>query len=213
MKEIQITDPHRRKHFNFFRQMDQPHFNICANVDITNLLAWLEEEELPFSPTIVYCLSLIANRIPPFRYRIRGEKIVEHEQVHPSYSINTEVSDVFSFCQVDFVKDYDTFIKRARQKESELQRNPSFEDEAGRDDFLFMSALPWITFTSVSHAMHYSPVDSVPRFTWGKYHKEKRCVLMPLSVQAHHAVVDGRHMGQFFNDLQDLLGDPGQIQR
>ena len=47
-----------------------------------------------------------------------------------------------------------------------------FEDEEGRDDFLFLSAIPWISFTSFSHAMHYTPADSVPRITWGKSFKE-----------------------------------------
>ena len=54
-----------------------------------------------------------------------------------------------------------------------MQHQPSFEDEKGRDDFIFMSAMPWISFTSVMHPMHYHPVDSIPRIAWGKYEKKE----------------------------------------
>ena len=53
--------------------------------------------------------------------------------------------------------------------------------------------------------MHYHPHDSVPRITWGKYFKTADKILMPLSVQAHHALIDGRHMGKYFEKTQELL--------
>ena len=85
------------------------------------------------------------------------------------------------------------------------------EDEVNRDDYLFLSAIPWVSFTSFAHAMHYEPADSVPRFTWGKYFKEGDKILMPLSVQAHHAVVDGRHTGKYFQQFQKYMQHPMSI--
>ena len=80
-----------------------------------------------------------------------------------------------------------------------MQSKPVFEDEEGRDDFLYLSAVPWVSFTSISHAMHYHPHDSIPRISWGKYFKDGDKTLMPLSLTAHHALVDGRNMGEYFN--------------
>ncbi len=34
MKRIPFDSPHRRKHFEFFNRMDQPHFSICAEVGV-----------------------------------------------------------------------------------------------------------------------------------------------------------------------------------
>jgi chloramphenicol O-acetyltransferase type A len=50
--------------------------------------------------------------------------------------------------------------------------------------------------------------DSIPRFAWGKFFPENQRLLMPLSVQAHHALVDGVHMGFYFEFMQDYLGHP-----
>jgi len=207
MKTITFQDSHRKKHFEFFRQMDQPHFNLVANVDITGFLEAIKVQKLSFTPYIVYALSKVANDIPTFRWRIRGEEVVEHERVQPSFTVPTETSDVFSFCTVAYDPDREVFIQRALQTIERMKTDPSFEDEEGRDDFLFMSAIPWVSFTGLSHAMHYSPADSVPRISWGKYFEQNGRTLMPLAVQAHHAVVDGSDMGRYFQQVEGLLAE------
>jgi chloramphenicol O-acetyltransferase type A len=35
--------------------------------------------------------------------------------------------------------------------------------------------------------------------------------LMPLSVQGHHAVVDGLHVGRFYDAFQKLLDQPALL--
>ncbi|MCB0632587.1 MAG: chloramphenicol acetyltransferase [Saprospiraceae bacterium] len=207
MRKLTFPDPHRRKHFDFFRAMDMPHFSICLQLDITETLRLVRSENLHFTSTIVYLVSRTANNIAPFRQRIRGEAAVEHEQVHPSFTVQTRVSDVFSFCQVNYLEDYVAFATASRVAIERMQNQPSFEDEAGRDDLLFLSSFPWGRFTGLTHAMHYSPVDSVPRITWGKFYEQGKRVLMPLSVQAHHALVDGKHVGQYCELFESLASE------
>lgn len=207
MKKITFQHPHRQKHFEFFNTMNHPHFNICANVDITNLLHFLKNKNLPFTPTVVYLISKTANQIPEFKWRIRGQEVVEHTTVHPSFTVYTEAADVFSFCEVAYDEDYHFFLKRAITQMKKMKTHPSFEDDKTRDDYLFLSAIPWVSFTSFQHAMFNHPTDSVPRITWGKYFETNEKIMMPLSVQAHHAVVDGRHTGKFFQIITQLIND------
>ncbi|RMG85285.1 MAG: chloramphenicol acetyltransferase [Bacteroidetes bacterium] len=199
MKEIQFTHPHRQKHFDFFRRMNHPHFNICAQVDITDWLLFLKANQYPFTPSIVYLVAKTANEIAPFRQRIRGEKVFEHEIVHPSFTVWTDVADVFSFCEVPFSTDFEDFMTRATRQIEKMKTDPVFEDAPDRDDYLFLSSIPWVSFTAFQHAMHFHPSDSVPRIVWGKYFEQNGRTLLPLSVQVHHAVVDGRHVGAYFN--------------
>ena len=205
MKKIEFTNPHRKKHFDYFRSMNHPHYSITANVDISSFLQRINDENLKFTPSMVYQLSAVAHQIPAFLQRIRGEEAVQHEFVHPSFSVSTKVSDVFSFCRVDYQGNFKDFYHRAINKIEQMQSNPVFEDEEGRDDFLYLSAVPWVSFTSISHAMHYHPHDSIPRISWGKYFKDGDKTLMPLSLTAHHALVDGRNMGEYFNLFEEKL--------
>jgi chloramphenicol O-acetyltransferase type A len=210
MKIITFTNPHRQKHFDFFRSMDQPHFNLVANVDITHFLAIVKIKNLPFTPAIVYLLARAANELTAFRWRIRGDEVVEHASVQPSFTVPTLASEVFSFCTVDYHPHAPTFVARALATMEKMKNDPDFEDEPGRDDYLYLSAIPWVSFTGLSHAMHYSPPDSVPRISWGKYFQQGEQTLMPLAVQAHHAVVDGRDMGQYFQNVQTLLAESAE---
>lgn len=206
MKRIEFQNEHRQKHFDFFKQMNHPHFNLCANVDITNFIKILKKHNLPFTFSVVYAISKTAKKIKEFRWRIIDGDLYECENVTPSFTTYTDVADVFSFCDVTYEENYFDFIKKAGEKAAEMSQNPSFED-ADKQDYLFLSSIPWISFTSFQHAMPFHPTDSMPRMTWGKYFEENGKVKMPLSVQAHHALVDGRHVGQYFQQFEQLLNN------
>ena len=45
-----------------------------------------------------------------------------------------------------------------------------------------------------------------PVITWGKYEKDNSGrILMPLSLNIHHAVADGFHLSRFFIEVQELI--------
>ncbi len=208
MKVIQFDNEHRRKHFDFFRQMNHPHFSVTANLNITRLLNGLKAKGKPFMPTVVWMVAKAANEIPQFRQRIHGKDAVEHQTVHPSFAIDNEVTEVFSFCEVKFRNSYNAFLQKALETIASTRKKPVFENDPGRDDYLFLSSLPWISFSAITHAMSYHPHDSVPRITWGKFFRQADQLLMPLSAQVHHALVDGRQMGCFFENMQNLCSEP-----
>ncbi|MGB1243073.1 MAG: CatA-like O-acetyltransferase, partial [Chitinophagales bacterium] len=102
MHFINLNTWSRQKHFEFFKNMANPHVNFCANVDITHLRTFTKQHDLPFTSTMVYLVTRTANAIKEFRYRIRREQIVVHDQVHPSFTVMTDVKDVFTFCTVNY---------------------------------------------------------------------------------------------------------------
>jgi chloramphenicol O-acetyltransferase type A len=92
-----------------------------------------------------------------------------------------------------------------------VKEEPTLSDEPGRDDLLFMTAIPWVSFTSFMHPLQLHPTDSVPRFAWGKFFEDGRSWKMPLSVQGHHALMDGIHVGRYLEELQGYLHKPGFV--
>jgi chloramphenicol O-acetyltransferase type A len=52
------------------------------------------------------------------------------------------------------------------------------------------------------------PIDSVPRFAWRKLFEDDESLKIPLSVQAHHALVDGLHMGRYYEKVQQYFQQP-----
>ena len=200
----------RRRHFDMFKAITYPHFGLCASVDVTTFRALVSERGLSFTVAVVYVLARVANGIPEFRRRIRGEHVVEHDVVHPSMTVLTP-GDLFSFCTIPYAGDFVTFSARAAERMARVQANPVLEDEPGQDDLLFMTSIPWVSFTGLQHPIHLEHVDSVPRIAWGRYHTVGACLEIPLSVQAHHALMDGLHVGRYFEQVQGLLEHPAQL--
>lgn len=210
MKTIDISSWSRKKHFELYQGFDYPHFNLTAAIDITHIQPVIKEMGLSVTVTFTYLFARIANELPEFRWRIRDNFVVEHEIVHPSTSILTP-GDLFSFCTIPFDYNFTEFSKTAAQKIDEVREHPTLEDEPGQDDLLFMSSIPWISFTQLTHPVHMHPVDSVPRISWGKYFEESGRIKMPLSVQVHHALMDGLHVGRYFIRVQEYLEHPERL--
>lgn len=209
MKYIDIENWKRKDHYNHFKQLDYPHFNICGNVDITNFYKYIKENKMPFFISVLYASTNTANSIKEFRFRIREDKIIEHEVVSPAFTVMTE-GGVFSFCTSNFVENFKEFKNNTLNEIEKVKNNISIEDEPGRDDLLYITSIPWISFTNITHPIQMNPVDSIPRIAWGKYFEEGGKIKLPLSVQVHHALADGIHVGQFFNNFQEILNDPAK---
>jgi chloramphenicol O-acetyltransferase type A len=197
----------RREHFKVFSAFDHPHFSMCANVDLTEFYPIVKQHSHSISVAIVYVISRAANEIPEFRYRIRIGEVVEHEIVHPATTILTD-EDLFSFCTLPYDQNFLLFSSRAEEQIAFVQEHPTLESDPAQDDMLYMTAIPWVSFTSFMHPMYLQSADTVPRFAWGKFFKEGENLKMPLSVQAHHALMDGIHMGKYYKKVQDYLRQP-----
>ncbi len=206
MRTIDMENWPRKTHYDLFRSMDFPHFSLTIQLDLTTFYPYIKQRGESFTVCIMYLIAKAANRIPEFRYRIRGDAVIEHEVVHPSATILTE-DDLFAFCSVRYSEDFSDFAPRAAERIAYVRTNPTLDDSDWRDSLLFMTSMPWIHFTSMHHPQA-SVNDSTPRIAWGKFAWEGESIKMPLNVQAHHALLDGLHVGRFFDYFQAYLDQP-----
>ena len=85
------------------------------------------------------------------------------------------------------------------------------DPRTGRYDLIHYSTLPWIKFTSISHARKISRMDSIPQMVFGKYFKDGATSKMPFSIEVHHALIDGYHVAKYHEKFQDYLQYPDSI--
>jgi chloramphenicol O-acetyltransferase type A len=204
---INLDTWERSTHYKFFKRMDYPHYNICVNVDITNFLTQTAEDKIPFYYAMIYAATYALNQREEFRYRIRGEQVVLHDLIHPSFTDMAEGSDLFKMVTVNMQQSIVQFTEKAQEKSKRQKNYFVAEDVEGRDDLTFITSIPWVSFTHLSHTISFNKDDSIPRLAWGKYFKEGSKILLPFSIQAHHSFVDGIHMGRYINGLQQYLNE------
>jgi Chloramphenicol O-acetyltransferase len=208
MQTIDLENWKRREHFEFFYRMDYPQYNICANIDVTHLLYFVKENKIPFYYAMIYSVMKVTDQSENFRYRVRENKqVVLHDKLHPSFTDMSAdaTDDLFKFVTLDMQDDLFKFVKLAKETSEKQKLYFDYAPMIGRDDFIYITCIPWISFTHLSHTISINRNDSVPRISWGKYFEQEGKVLLPFSVQVHHAFVDGVHVGQYIEKLQKYL--------
>lgn len=198
----------RRDLFRLFKDYDAPSFNICADVDATRLFEYSRARRLSFFVAYHYLSTKVANEVEPFRYRLRGERVLVHERVDAG-AVLLLADESFTFVYFDFTEDFNAFhessvaiVERARVEP------PPLNSHEERDDLIYHSVIPWVSFTSISHARDSRRQSGIPKIAFGKYRDVGGRVLMPVSVEVHHALMDGLHVGRYFERLQSYFDDP-----
>jgi chloramphenicol O-acetyltransferase len=206
IRRIDLEAWPRREAYDLFRGFGFPYFSITAEVDVTELRRIPKELRGSFSVALVYVLAHAANDVPEFRQRMRGDEVIEHPVVHPSITVLGE-DHRFRFCTLAYSPEVSRFTEEAAARIEAVKQAASLWSEPDRDDFLFFTAIPWVSFTAFVHPAPIQAPDSVPRIAWGRYVDRGGRVVMPLNVQVHHALIDGVHVGRFYERVQELLLD------
>jgi chloramphenicol O-acetyltransferase type A len=199
----------RRAAFEFFREYDNPYFNVCAPLDVSALVELCRERaDVSFSVASLYFALRVANECEPFRYRLRAGRVLVHEQIHAGTTTLVD-GERLVFIYFDYHPDYAVFRANAEAaKRAAARPADGIDAQDHRTDLIHFSSLPWTAFTSISHARNWGREDSVPKITFGKYHPLGRGFSMPASVEVHHALMDGLHVGRFFERLQVYFAAP-----
>lgn len=205
---LDVTNWARRDLFEFFKGYDNPYFNICTRVDITNLLTYFHaQHSVSTSLTLHYIALRAANEIEPFRYRLRDGKVIVHDVIHGG-TIVLQPNESFNFAYFDYQDDFQKFIADAQKSVDESESGKTAFNPDPGDNRIHFTVLPWVSFTSFAHARNWRRDDSIPKIAFGKFFEENGRTLLPFSVEVHHALMDGLHVGRYLARVQDLLDSP-----
>lgn len=202
MKEIEFDSWKRKEHYSFFSRMDYPHFNICFDLDITKAYRRIKDGKFPFYYTMIYLAVKSTNDVEEFRYRSRSGKIILHDKLNPAFTYMDSSSDLFKMIVCPMDENVRKFTETASLKAVNQKEYFLASDFDGKDDYVYITSIPWISFTHISHTIKLGDDDCVPRISWGKYFESGSKIMLPFSVQVNHAFADGIHIGRY----KEILG-------
>jgi len=199
---------HRRELFEFFIGYANPYFNVCTKLEVTALLAFVRSRQgLRVSSAIHYFGLLVANEIEPFRYRLKDRNVIVYDVINGGTTVLLP-NESFAYAYFDYHQNFDEFVAGMDKAVDDIRNDTGPLKPTMRDDLIYHTTLPWISFTSFAHARTPGRGDSVPRFVFGKFTKENERTMMPFSVEVHHALVDGLHVGRYLSRLEEAFADP-----
>lgn len=193
----------RKEHFLFFKQFDEPFYGVTVKLDCTNAYSFAKEKGVSFFLYTMHRALAAANALESFKLRVEDDEVYVYDQIDAGSTIGRS-NGTFGFGYIPYAPLFDQFIITAN-KEVESVQNSNELIRSNANNIIRFSSLPWIDFTSISHARIFGLPDSCPRISFGKMTQQDDKRSMPVSIHVHHALIDGLHVGQFIDLFQKLM--------
>jgi chloramphenicol O-acetyltransferase type A len=203
---IDINNWNRKELYNFFSRFEEPFFGVTISVDCTVAYKQTKSKGISFFLYYLYRALKAANEVENFRYRISDGKVFLYDTIQASATVDRP-NGTFGFSYIDYVTGENEFYEIASKEIERVRQSQALLPAVSGENVIHFSAVPWLNFTSLSHARSFTFPDSSPKISFGKMTEQNALKSMPVSIHAHHGLMDGYHVGLFVDRFQQLLNE------
>ncbi len=206
MKIIDIENWNRKEHFEFFSKMASPYFGITTEVDCTKAYINAKESGHSFFAYYLHKSMLAVNSVEELRLRIVDKQVVLFERINAGATVG-RANGTFGFIFVNFSDNFEIFNNEL-QNEIQIVLNSTglrLNDDDIKKDLIRHSTIPWTSFSGLLHPTNFDKTESVPKITFGKFNIRDGKKYLPVSIEAHHGLVDGFHLAKYLSEFQRQL--------
>ena len=158
---------------------------------------------------MLHALATVVNRHEELRTAMVDGEVGVYDMLSPCYTVFHPETETFSNLWTAYSADYAAFLA---DYEEDVRRYGKLEGfmpkpgRAGRNVHRLDAAVG--TFEGFHLELPRGNDYLLPIFTMGRMHAREGRTLLPLAIQAHHAVCDGFHACRLAREVQALLDAP-----
>ena len=203
-RAIDMASYPRRAHFDYFTHLANPWVGVTVDVDVSDFVPFCRARGCSFTLAFMHAAALAADAVPELRRRVRGDGIVEYAECPTSHT-ELRPDGAYAYCTLRHHLPFDAYLAGAAAAQAACRAGGSIEEDDDVDGMLFVTALPWLRYRAFFQPTPGN-AESNPRVSWGRYGEDGRGRLtLPVTLLAHHALVDGIHIAAFFDNLNAEL--------
>lgn len=215
MKKIDIENWNRKNTYYWFKTFDDSTYGINVKLDVSLLVKLTKERNESFFANMLFIVMKALNSIEEMRMRFENGVPVIYKDINPSFTVMTDAG-TFDNASFKNEKNYKEFYKKTRNIIDDITKQTTLENKEYNNskthDEYYITCLPWLNFESATHPI---PTDKdsqcVPRIGWGKYVKNNDKYEMTMNITVSHIFVDGKHISDAFNKMQELLDNCANV--
>jgi chloramphenicol O-acetyltransferase type A len=206
MRIIDIENWNRREHFAFFSKMVSPFFGIVSEVDCSKAYAYCKANDYSFFAYYLFKSMKAINSVDELKLRIVDQGIVLFDKINAGTTIGRS-DGTFGFAFVNYTEDFASFNQELQSEIAAVNNSTGLRlnNDDIKKDLIRHSTFPWHKFTALLHPTNFDKTESVPKVTFGKFFTQKDQKFLPVSIEAHHGLVDGLHIAKYLNEFQREL--------
>ena len=203
-RTIDLADYPRRAHFDYFRTLANPMMGLTVNVDVAPLRDYCRGAGCSFYLAFTHVAALAADGVPQLRQRIRDGGIVEYDACDTSH---VELLDdgTYCYCTLSHHMPWPEYLARAAEARRRCRERAALEEDEDVEGMYFVTSIPWLHYAQLIQPTAGGD-ESNPRISWGRFEDDGRGrLMMPLTLMAHHALVDGLQAAQFYRNVEEEM--------
>lgn len=176
---------------------------MTVKLDISALLT----SGKPLYPAMLHAIATVVNHHEEFRTALDEHGVLGiYDVLYPFYTIFHKESETFSNLWTQYDPSYERFAALYAVDQKRYSTVEGFSAKPDCPPNVFpVSMVPWEHFESFHLHLQKGYDYLLPIFTMGRFKMEQEQVLLPLAVQAHHAVCDGFHVCRFLDELRTYI--------
>ena len=200
-QEINPKDTNRAIAFELWTKSPMPMVTFTKTFDVTRLRKVSRKRGMKFNMLLCWCIGKAASTIDEFYMLPKDGKLYKYDRM----AINVIVENVkggLSFCDVAVCDNLEEFnANYLHLTETISQTCQDILDEEAI--IVGTSAVTGTELDSITN--QYSGIFNNPFLAWSRYRKGWLKTTLPISLQFHHAQMDGKHATQFLEELQRTI--------
>lgn len=200
-QEIDPKKTSRSKAYELWMKSPQPMVTIVKTIDVTRLRKVSRRKHMKFNMLLCWCIGRAASAFDEFYLLPTKEKFYRFDRLALNVIVNNAEGGI-SLCDVpysddlqQFSSDYDTITQKCAATCCDI-----FDEEA---NIVGTSAITATEFDCLIN--QYSGIYNNPYLAWGRYHRHWLRYKLGISIQFHHAQMDGTHAARFLEKLQQTI--------
>ena len=204
-KKVDFSTWPRGDLFRFYMDHMRVVMSLTVDVNVTPLVRFVKKNGMKFYPTMIWVVSRVINSHEEFKYGWDADgNLIRWDLISPSYAHFHPEDGNFTKLVTPYRKDLTEFHTRFLE-DREKYRDLRAVVEGQPANHFDESCLPWVRYRHFDVHVFDQGDFLAPVVTWGKYEAEGDKLVMPLTMNIHHAVADGFHLSRFFAEVQELI--------
>lgn len=203
---IDLSTWERRPLFELFNSFSEPYHGVCLRVDCTETFRFAKAQGLSVFLSLLHRALYAAHAVENFHLRVVGERVLRFDTIHGGSAVGRK-NGTIGFGHYAYRPQLAEFVREAGIEVDRVKAGSDI-DRFPTQNLIRFSVLPWLDFTSISHARDFTFRDSAPKITFGKITEANGRRSMPVSIHVHHGLVDGLHVAEFVEQFERALADP-----
>ena len=199
--EINPQETSRCEAFTMWMSSPQPMVTLVRTFDVNRLRKVSRKTGIKFTVLLCWCIGKAASQVDEFFLLPMEGKLFKYDQLGINVIV-TNAKGGISLVDVPFSNDLSQF--NADYLELTCQASKTCVSTSLEDRMIVgTSALPQMELDCIVN--QYSGRFNNPFLAWGRYRKGWFKTTLPISLQFHHAQMDGAHACRFLQHLQDEM--------